>query len=105
MPHQNLSSNLFNDGHLSELNLFILDRLARKTKKPNKWNSDEFHSKNHSWASSHQDDQYLRDRCQHKNRCFRGDWRWVCVSAGVILTHPVGVNLTHLGNDGGFLAT
>ncbi|WP_343836337.1 hypothetical protein, partial [Castellaniella ginsengisoli] len=27
------------------------------------------------------------------------------VSAGVILTHPVGVNLTHLGNDGGFLAT
>ena len=27
------------------------------------------------------------------------------VSADVILTHPVGVNLTHLGNDGGFLAT
>ena len=27
------------------------------------------------------------------------------VVAGVILTHPVGVNLTHLGNDGGFLAT
>lgn len=31
--------------------------------------------------------------------------RRVGVSAGVILTHPVGVNLTHLGNDGGFLAT
>ena len=29
----------------------------------------------------------------------------VDVSADVILTHPVGVNLTHLGNDGGFLAT
>src|SRR5690606_34808771 len=29
----------------------------------------------------------------------------IFVSAGVILTHPVGVNLTHLGNDGGFLAT
>ena len=29
----------------------------------------------------------------------------VAVSADVILTHPVGVNLTHLGNDGGFLAT
>src|SRR5690606_21933423 len=29
----------------------------------------------------------------------------LAVSAGVILTHPVGVNLTHLGNDGGFLAT
>src|SRR5690606_35627259 len=29
----------------------------------------------------------------------------IAVSAGVILTHPVGVNLTHLGNDGGFLAT
>ncbi|WP_233155040.1 hypothetical protein, partial [Candidimonas nitroreducens] len=27
------------------------------------------------------------------------------VSVDVILTHPVGVNLTHLGNDGGFLAT
>ncbi|MFA5488341.1 MAG: hypothetical protein WC284_03895, partial [Candidimonas sp.] len=32
-------------------------------------------------------------------------YRTVFVSAGVILTHPVGVNLTHLGNDGGFLAT
>ncbi|WP_251865492.1 hypothetical protein, partial [Achromobacter sp. Marseille-Q4962] len=31
--------------------------------------------------------------------------RPINVSAGVILTHPVGVNLTHLGNDGGFLAT
>ena len=29
----------------------------------------------------------------------------IVVSADVILTHPVGVNLTHLGNDGGFLAT
>src|SRR5690606_42161092 len=29
----------------------------------------------------------------------------ILVSAGVILTHPVGVNLTHPGNDGGFLAT